>query len=1138
MLIYFKKSIFINVLFRRFKVSRQPFSKKSIFVVYFISHFFVFYFMRYFITLLLIFFITQVKATHVMGGEITWKCQGGGSYVFELTFYRDCNGAEVNTVAETIEVWNHPSVTQIQVLFASRTDISPFCTPVAGSPLALACGTGTAGGNGIGAFEKIVYRSNAVTLPGAPPAIGWIFTAKNFSRSTAITNLVNPSNYGITISAYMFPIAGATTGCIDSSPRFLQEPNLVSCAGSPYVYNMNAVDIDLDSISISFGHPLNDFSGVFNPPSNPILLPYEAGFNANSPTPDLSFNPGNIPANIDPQTGELTFTSNTVGNFVVKMVAKSFRNGQLIAQVEREMQIVNMNCIPGNNPPVIAGPFGGLFETTINAGDLVNFTLASTDVELLQDGSPQNNILTASGLMFGTNQTSTTGCGTIPCATLNNPTPTTSVQGSSTTFNWQTSCDHLVNQYGIVAQEVPYHFVFKVQDNFCQVPKVTYATVTIHVKNKGIVQPPQINCIQTAANGNLTIQWTPPLDPTNSFDSYRIRRLNAPVIATINNLATNSYTVTGVTGIESFYIETVSGCDGNVVLSSDTVQNIQLTLVNPSNGTAVLNWNQPVTPYNANLNEYYHILREYPVGIWSVIDSVAYGTNAYKDTIDICNAFLNYQIVLPTTTCSFTSNIEGDTFEDMITPNIPEISSVTIDTLTGDVNISWDENDQSDTFGYIIYQTDQNGVLFELDTVYGINNTTYNFGPNTGNGSVTFSIAAFDSCFTNTVPVTFQTSAKSPLHTTMFTKYTYDVCGQIAKITWSKYLGWTNVNRYEIYGNIAGVGWNLYGTTTQTFFQTPITGSGNYQFVIRAVNDAGIESFSNQISVVAILPSAPAFNYTRVATVDQNSVTIKHYMQVVGGVKELSLERKNKNNLFVQIAKQTVANELTTFIDSEVNTDRFNYEYRVRIIDSCGNAGIVANEVKTILLEIQSNEIQMINTLNWNAYEGFNGSITKYNIFRSLNGTYTWPPLATVSANTLFYQDDLNGIANFEGKICYYVEAIESMNVYHFSEQSKSNEVCTVFEPLIYIPNAFTPGGLNPIFIPVVSLINPQDYRLTIIDRWGQVMFYTTDIFEGWDGTMGINHKLAETGMYMYVLQVRDGAGQEVTKRGHVSLLK
>ena len=36
--------------------------------------------------------------SHVMGGEITYKHLGNANYQFELVFYRDCNGADVNAV--------------------------------------------------------------------------------------------------------------------------------------------------------------------------------------------------------------------------------------------------------------------------------------------------------------------------------------------------------------------------------------------------------------------------------------------------------------------------------------------------------------------------------------------------------------------------------------------------------------------------------------------------------------------------------------------------------------------------------------------------------------------------------------------------------------------------------------------------------------------------------------------------------------------------------------------------------------------------------------------------------------------------------------------------------------------------------
>ena len=199
----------------------------------------------------------------------------------------------------------------------------------------------------------------------------------------------------------MFAIPGVPAGCNDNSPQFLQEPYFVSCNGDSYEYNMNAVDPDLDSIHLSFGIPYDFLDGAaFVAGVNPQPLAFETGFTFDSPTPGTAMNASNIPAQIDPSSGNLTFLSNNAGSYNVKILAQSYRGGVLIAEVEREMLLIITNCAGTNNKPVIAGPFGGLFETTINAGDLVNFNLSSTDVELLQNGTPQDNILSASGLTF------------------------------------------------------------------------------------------------------------------------------------------------------------------------------------------------------------------------------------------------------------------------------------------------------------------------------------------------------------------------------------------------------------------------------------------------------------------------------------------------------------------------------------------------------------------------------------------------------------------------------------------------------------------------------------------------------------------------------------------------------------------
>lgn len=103
-----------------------------------------------------------------MGGEITYTCLGGNTFVFDLIFYRDCNGAEINMISENIKVWNHPSISSINLPFISRVDISPLCTQVVGGPSPFDCGSGSAGGNGIGAIEKITYRSLPITMNGIP----------------------------------------------------------------------------------------------------------------------------------------------------------------------------------------------------------------------------------------------------------------------------------------------------------------------------------------------------------------------------------------------------------------------------------------------------------------------------------------------------------------------------------------------------------------------------------------------------------------------------------------------------------------------------------------------------------------------------------------------------------------------------------------------------------------------------------------------------------------------------------------------------------------------------------------------------------------------------------------------------------
>lgn len=1064
----------------------------------------------------------QSLASHALGGELTYTHLGNNQYQFELIFYRDCNGADVNAVAENIRVWNHPTLSNIPVLFVQRIDLSPSCTQIAGGPGPLLCGTGNNGGNGIGAIEKVIYRSAPILITGTPPAQGWAFTYENFSRSSAITNLSNPATYGITLAARIFNLDQP-----DNAPKFNQDPLFVSCAGQAYQYNGAVSDPDQDSLVFEFGTPFDYFPiGTYNPPTNPIAIPFEPGFSALSPTPSPSINPNNVAAVLDAASGKLTFTSFTIGNFVVKIVVKAYRGSVLVSQTEREMQLVLQPCSSSNNPPVLAPPFSGAtsYELTVAAGDLVSFPIEVTDADLQANGSPQNILLEGS-----------LPCGVSPCPALSSPLPINGVGNIQTQFTWQTTCDHLLDSQGQALSQKSYHFVFKASDDVCPVPQVSFTTITIHVLNPGILNAPEINCIQTANNNDLTIFWDA-LNPTapNTFAAYQVYSVQNGLLGSLTNITSNNFTLPAVNAAQQFYLGVSSGCAGTYQNFSDTVKNIYLTVNNPANGTAVLNWNKPKTPPSLNYNGYFYIYREFPTNFFNFLDSVPYAQTSYTDTIDVCDEFLRYRVNLKTTSCNFNSNRPGDNFQDMMTPNIPVLYSVGFDTLSQQMQVVWDTNHAADTYGYVIYTFDANGFIVELDTVYGQTNTSYLYNV-AGSGPFTYTVAAFDSCFTTTLPPTFQTSAKANLHTSMVATYSLQMCPQTATLNWTKYVG-APVNSYEIWGKHNN-SWAMLTSTTDTFTVVQLVKNESYCIAIKANLSNGFGAFSNLLCFTMPQPTPPAFHYFRVASINGKDIELKAWVDQNVGVNEIVFERQDTNGVFEIIGNAAVANNLAFLLDDDVDTGWGPWTYRCSYIDSCGNSGAYANSNTTIFVDGTADQYNMINQINWTPYTLFDGGITNYQAFRNAYGTWDAVPFQVLPDGTYTLTDDVSQLRN-NGEVCYQIMALENLNQYGFTDSSYSNEFCLKYEPLMFVPNAFTPNGMNPIFLPVVQNVDPEKYTFSIIDRWGQVVFETNDPAKGWDGIIEKTGLPATNDVFQYRIELLINKTDSIVKQGYVTLIR
>lgn len=90
----------------------------------------------------------------------------------------------------------------------------------------------------------------------------------------------------------------------------------------------------------------------------------------------------------------------------------------------------------------------------------------------------------------------------------------------------------------------------------------------------------------------------------------------------------------------------------------------------------------------------------------------------------------------------------------------------------------------------------------------------------------------------------------------------------------------------------------------------------------------------------------------------------------------------------------------------------------------------------------------------------------------------------------------------------------------------------------LFIPNAFSPNedGLNDIFRPIITCDVLKFYTLQIFNRFGQQVFQSFRVSEGWDGKL--NSKPVDVGVYFYYLKFSDSKGDINTYKGEITLLR
>lgn len=121
---------------------------------------------------------------------------------------------------------------------------------------------------------------------------------------------------------------------------------------------------------------------------------------------------------------------------------------------------------------------------------------------------------------------------------------------------------------------------------------------------------------------------------------------------------------------------------------------------------------------------------------------------------------------------------------------------------------------------------------------------------------------------------------------------------------------------------------------------------------------------------------------------------------------------------------------------------------------------------------------------------------------------------------------------NFSDTGCYLV-TLTARNEFG-CEDTSEKEICIKEDFAIYIPQAFSPNGdgLNEVFNIQGFGIPESEFTLRIYNRWGELIYETKSVENGWDG------KGAQEDVYVYQVSYLDMKGERKKKIGRITLVK
>ena len=1021
------------------------------------------------------------NATHIVGGEIGYRCLGGNQYEITLRVFRDCFNANPTAF------FDDPGIIGVYAsngLRLSNISLRPIGNDTLREGLD-SCYTSFI--NSV-CVHTTVYKS-VITLN--PRVGGYHFVYQRCCRNTTISNIVNPTEAGAT---YDILLTEAAMQKCNSSPVVNSWPPVYVCANQELNVNSAATDVNNDSIAYKLCAPLVGGTLQRPQPIPPTAPPFQPVIWL-SPTYSLAnVLGGNNPLTIDVNTGIMKGVPPVLGQFVVAVCLEEYDRStkNLLSVVRRDFQYNVVNCsvpqatfeapkevcvdskltlkqsTPGaKSVEWYLGEPGA--EKLIAKGDSVNLTFTAAGKNRItlyyEKGTACQSTFSAviDAIAIDVISTPLAGQNSVVCRGSNFEVNIQNKQvNRSLTYDWQTNGNLVSGQGSSLAtfkMDAPTLITLNLS-NALGCKSTLIFPVDIHASIQSNINTGVQLCRDVATvtnenfNKNLSYNWLPKNGLSNPNIGNPVITLNSSQIYSVK--ITNPETKCDTT-ISFSAIVKPFGADPGIDSLSTVCYNVGKQINPKFNNTLIYSWSPAKGLSETTKGNPTVMLKE----------SMSY-TVKIQNPASGCDTTITVRVevspMLPVveldTTLDFCPGIPKRV-------NLPESSLVTYlwspSTGLDNVNVANPTFTLKNNQIYTVKITDPKTncnlvwkvtaqVSPEATISAGRDTSLCNYGP--------YTLTA-----TSSIPLSFQ---------------------------WSRLPDFSN-----ILGNQASLKRDTLSRAENTFYLKASDAKGCFWRDTVVISAFPVE---------ATMPD----NYVVCKPVDLTTVTIKDNDPNQGlknyswfPVNSLTTKPNEGPNAIYKINATTLVN---VNFENKYGCKK-TLETQLELIDLKVN---IATDKETLIKG--NNEIANISVTGCTdcAYAWTPGT--------GLNATNTASVRATPQDTTIY-----KVVVSKKG--CKEEKTIR-INV--------DNVNCG--EPNIFVPNAFTPNndGNNDVLKVRGRWISKLQF--VVYNRWGQEMFTTTDLNNGWNGVFKGNEVAPD--VYNYFLQVTCLDNKIFTKRGNTSLIK